>query len=228
MSASEATFWLWHFIACVADGEDLTRLVQTHGAYMGWSVPWSVVQSSRKASDWPPPYTQCQVSGNVQQRILHFAVWEILILYRQIRELQFNPDLSALDRIIHAADLGIEGQQPAQGQDSSERLDEPVCVDSDSSVASEHDYPIDDHAEFENTGRRGGLSDFPCIHLMVRRVSKVMHLINEDDTFACGRNSSRNYQALSDLQVPASSFEPCQQCLKAVTVPDEILDALAD
>ena len=208
MSASEATFWLRHFLACVAEGEDLTRY-GTHSCkptvltWIGRCPGVWFSQAERRVIGHH--LTPNGKSVETYSRESYTALFgKVLILYRQIREFEFDPDLNALQ----AADLGIEVQQPVQGQDLSERPDGPECVDSESSVASEHDFPIDDHADFTQDGPSNDLSDFPCMHLVVHRVSKVMHVINEDDTFACGRNSSRNYQALSELEVPASSFEP--------------------
>ena len=89
-----------------------------------------------------------------------------------------------------------------------------------SSVASEHDFPIDDDMHVGDVSMGNPLQSIPNSSLVVHKISKVMHVINEDDTFACGRNSSRNYQCLTDLQLPATAFEPCQQCVKTLSSRD--------
>ena len=223
MSASEATCWLRHFIDGVESDENLGAF-GTHSCkptVLTWigrcSQVWFSQAERRLIGHHLTPNAK---SVETYSRESYTAVFgKILMMYRSIRRGEFDPDCSALERIINAADVDASGHAMTGLQVGTDDNEVPLC-DSDSSVASEHDFPIDDDMHVGDVSMGNPLQAIPNSSLVVHKISKVMHVINEDDTFACGRNSSRNYRCLTDLQLPATAFEPCQQCVKTLSSRD--------
>lgn len=225
MSSSEATFWLRHFIDRCEPGEELTKY-GTHSCkptLLTWVGRCSSVffsQAERRLLGHH--LTPNAKSVATYSRESYTSIYgRVLKLYRKIRSFEYDPDRSALHRILDAADVDSEPLPKDSVPDMAEENHSVVLVGSDSSIASECDFPIHDFGDESAPAEEGhGLSDFSSDALMVHRISKVLHVINEDDTFACGRCSSRNYELLADLQVSPHLFEPCNQCLNAVRARD--------
>lgn len=139
---------------------------------------------------------------------------KVFQMFLKIRDGSFDPDLPAVDRIV------IASAQPADSDANGQCFspDPVLASDSESSAASEL-------GQIEELNFVPGLNselhafdDFPGIPasaLMVHNLSGVVHVVNEDDTFLCGRLSSRNYKCYEGLVGCNHHLEACAQCLRA-------------
>ena len=142
-------------------------------------------------------------------------------MYVQIRAGDFNPDLSAVERVVQMAvttsgDDDLASSEVVATGPVNPGADDPLVIsdsDSDSSEASDVGQALD-LAEDTGDGCIETMPDFPGLPtdgLRVHCPSGLVHVVNEDDYLLCGRPMSRNFVLLSDVSVP-SHVDSCQHC----------------
>eukprot|EP00435_Cladocopium_sp_Y103_P037957 s3425_g10.t1 len=135
-------------------------------------------------------------------------------MFRLIRTGEYDPDMSAIDRVVQLADGGETGQQV--GQPASEGVDDGS--DSDSSVASLESVHEEDSECVELDDRCISLfPSFPGVPesgLMVHGISALVHVVNEDDVLLCGRPTSRHFKDYAKV-TDRDHLAACRQCLRA-------------
>ena len=142
---------------------------------------------------------------------------KVLSMFRLIRSGEFDPDQSAIARVVQMADGPAQSQNGAPGMvDGPE--DPTVVSDSDSSVAS-LDSGHDDLDERPEPDERC-VSLFPAFpgvpeaSLFVHKISGLVHVANEDDFLICGRPTSCHFRAYAKVG-DREHLVGCRQCLKS-------------
>ena len=136
-------------------------------------------------------------------------------MYLAIRSGQFEPDATAIDRILEPP----VDDQVATVNATENPEGEAGISDSESSLASESDF--DESLDLVPTSKDAelpfrDLPGVPWCDLVVHRLSGIVHVVNEDDSFVCGRKNSANYRAYQSVANLGHHFEGCAQCSKSI------------
>ena len=227
MSASEATCWLREFWGRKFPSEDLSNYGShsCKATVLTWagrstSVVFSVPER-RLMGHHVDPSSNCVLTYSREAYISLYG--KILLMYIQIRTGDFNPDLSAVERVVQRAvmtsgDGDLASSEVAATAPVNSNVDDPQVIsdsDSDSSEASDVEQALD-LVEDTDVGCIETMPDFagvPTDGLRVHCSSGLVHVVNEDDYLLCGRPMSRNFVLLSDVSVP-DHVDSCQHCLR--------------
>ena len=223
MSASEATYWLREFLTSLADRTEASK----YGSHsckttlLTWMSRSTVIQFTpaerRLAGHHIDPGMKSVLCYSREAYTSLYA--KILSMIKLIRTNVFNPDLPAIERIVQMS----EGQH---GEQTGDAKDQGPCdygeIDSESSVASEPDMADVGHGPAAAEDVDGPelislMHDFPGVperSLLVHSISGVVHVVNEDDVFLCGRKPSVNFQPYEHGGASYEHFEGCRQCKK--------------
>ena len=128
--------------------------------------------------------------------------------------MKYNPDLSAVARVVQQADAAGENQLPGNNAGAEEQLHS----DSDSSAASIETGQGDQwdgvQAEEPCVSLFPGFPGIPETDLFVHNLSGLVHVVNEDDTMLCGRPTSVNFRLYAKV-LERDHLAGCRQCLKS-------------
>ena len=222
MSASEATCWLREFLSDEISPVDSLQ-------YGSHSCKTTVLT-------WAGRCTQVQFSP-VERRLLghhmepglksvltysrdcYTSLYSrVLMMFKLIRSGMFDPDLSALQRVVQLSDQTGDDATGDNCQPDVENLD---ASDSESSVASETGEagePSFAERAFDGQELTSLFPDFPGVpesSLMVHKLSGLVHAMNEDGFLLCGRLPSVNFKLYSSSFADRDLYEGCRQCRKA-------------
>ncbi len=236
MSASEATCWLREFLGRKFPPEDLSNYGShsCKATVLTWAGrSTSVVFSMPERRLMGHHVDPSSKSVLTYSREAYTSLYgKILLMYVQIRAGDFNPDLSAVERVVQRAVMtsgegDLAPSEVVATGHANPGADDPQVIsdsDSDSSEASDVEQALD---LVEDTGdgciETLPLPDFPGVPtdgLRVHCSSGLVHVVNEDDYLLCGRPMSRNFVLLSDVSVP-SHVDSCQHCLRIFRRPRE-------
>lgn len=221
MSASEATFWLREFLS---GNLDLASVFK-YGSHsckttlLTWAGRCTQVMFSpserRLLGHHMDPHMKSVLTYSREGYTSLYS--KVLGMFRLIRTGDFDPDMSAIDRIVQFPETvpadtaaGLSGAMQA-GEDVS---------DSESSVASECGEAGDESFRFMPPDQMHMTSlfpDFPGVPenmLFVHKVSGLVHAANEDDFFLCGRKPSVNFKMYGSMVGDRHLCEGCSQCKK--------------
>ena len=227
MSASEATCWLREFLGRKFPSEDLSNYGShsCKATVLTWAVrSTSVVFSMPERRLIGHHVDPSSKSVLTYSREAYTSLYgKILLMYLQIRTGDFNPDLSAVERVVQRAvmtsgDGDLASSEVTAVGPVKSNVDDPQVIsdsDSDSSEASDVEQALD-LIEDPDVGCIETLPDFPGVPtdgLRVHCSSGLVHVVNEDDYLLCGRPMSRNFALLSDVSVP-DHVDSCQHCLR--------------
>ena len=141
---------------------------------------------------------------------------KVLKMFVASRDGNFNPDLSAIERVVHMAC----GDEP-RGSEETVRTPVEINVpsDSESSVASdlEGGPALEEPTSgvVERSDAEESFHDFPNVpleSLVVHNFSGLVHVLNEDCFLVCGKRMSCNFKPLSAVDLDISMFEGCAHC----------------
>ena len=227
MSASEATCWLREFLGRkfplmnLSDyGSHSCKATVLTWAGRSTSVTFSMPERRLMGHHVDPSARSVLTYSREAYTSLY---GKILLMYFQIRTGDFNPDLSAVERVVQRASMTsgegdlVPSDGGAVGQ-STPSADDPHVIsdsDSDSSEASDVEQALDMVGDTDECCIET-LPDFPGVPtdgLRVHCSSGLVHVVNEDDYLLCGRSMSRNFVLLSDVSVP-DHVDSCQHCLR--------------
>eukprot|EP00435_Cladocopium_sp_Y103_P048014 s290_g14.t1 len=223
MSASEATYWLREYLSEFSLDSQLLRKFGSHSCkstILTWAgrclqVPFTPAER-RMLGHHLDPHMKSILTYSRESFTTLYA--RVLMMFRCIRDGSFNPDLSAIDRLVQLSE-GLPEEQTATGVDHAGTLQ--IDSDSDSSVASECGVAEDD---FGRVGREACESltslfpDFPGVpesSLLVHKTSGLVHAMNEDGFLLCGRRPSANFKGYDQVTGDRSLCEGCRQCKNA-------------
>ena len=227
MSASEATCWLREFLGRKFPLEDLSNYGShsCKATVLTWagrstSVVFSMPERRLMGHHVDPSSKSVLTYSQEAYTSLY---GKILLMYVQIRAGDFNPDLSAVGRVVQRAvmtsgDGDLASSEVVATGPVNPGADDPQVIsdsDSDSSEASDVEQALD-LVEDTGDGCIETMPDFPGVPtdgLRVHCSSGLVHVVNEDDYLLCGRPMSRNFVLLSDVSVP-SHVDSCQHCLR--------------
>ena len=217
MSSSEATFWLREFL----DGTRgfVPEMVGSHSCkttLLTWAsrcarVPFSPADRRLLGHHLDPNMKSVLCYSRENYANLYAKV---LNMFRLIRANEFEPDKSAIDRVVQLAN-----EAGATVVEQAGTTDDPgVGSDSDSSVASLESLQLDAH-ESEGVDDRCASSfpSFPGVpesSLFVHKISGLVHVSNEDDYLICGRPTSAHFRAYAKVS-ERDHLVSCSQCLKS-------------
>ena len=140
---------------------------------------------------------------------------KVLQMFRLMRDGSYNPDLPAIDRVVQLSET-VAGEPQTAGVDTS--VADACDSDSESSVASDCGVAGEECCEpglGEDMGLTSLFPDFPGVPeaaLMVHKVSKLVHAMNEDGFLVCGRRPSVNFMQYSRMTRDRDLCEGCRQC----------------
>eukprot|EP00435_Cladocopium_sp_Y103_P067226 s171_g29.t1 len=225
MSASEATYWLREFL-----GESVPAGCAFHfGSHsckttlLTWAgrcvqVQFSPVERRLLGHHLEPNMKSILTYSRESYTTLYSTV---LTMFRLMRDGAYNPDMSAIDRVVQLSDFPEHVASDQQGQADQIEADVEFISDSESSVASdcgeageEQFWPGAD----ERSVTTSLFPDFPGVpegSLYVHKVSGLVHAANEDDYLLCGRKLSLNFKPYSQMQSDRQICDGCSQCKKA-------------
>ena len=221
MSASEATYWLREFLTSLADRVEAAK----YGSHsckttlLTWIGRSTLVQFSaaerRLAGHHLDPGMKSVMCYSREAYTSLYA--KILSMVKLIRTNVFNPDLPAVERIVQ---MSKDFQEEPQIEVPNDPVADSWELDSESSIASEPDLMDlgQSEAAYADTPELISLMlDFPGARerdLLVHVISGIVHVVNEDDVFLCGRRSSINFRQYEAGDENADHYEGCRQCKK--------------
>ena len=217
MSASEATVWLREFL----EGSENFRpeMLGSHSCkttlltWAGRSVKVVFTPSERRllGHHLDPSMKSVLCYSRESYTSLYSKV---LGMFRLIRSGDYNPDQSAIDRVVQMAEeTGEVHAEPIQ-----ETEGEDIHSDSESSVASMESLRVPEEGDDERNAQC--ISLFPAFpgvpeaSMFVHRISGLVHVANEDDVLICGRPTSLHFKPFSKV-ADREHLESCRQCLKS-------------
>eukprot|EP00435_Cladocopium_sp_Y103_P049944 s2858_g15.t1 len=184
MSASEATFWLRESLGGT-EGFQPSR-VGSHSCkatLLTWcgrciKLVFSPTERRQMGHHLDPGMKSILCYSRESFTTLYA---KILVMFRLIRTGEYDPDQSAISRIVQMAETSAEPQQGVgEGEPNA-----GVMSDSDSSIASVESLHDEIWAELEPDERAVSLfPSFPGVPesaLLVHSVSALVHVVNEDD-----------------------------------------------
>ena len=218
MSASEATFWLREFL----EGAVEPGVALKFGSHSCKSTVLTWTGRCLKVAFTP---TDRRLLGHhleanmksilTYSRESYVTLYsKVLQMFRLMRENQFDPDLSAIDRVVQLSEEPL----PETSHDMAvESLHADDGSDSESSVASECGdiVPSAPCLGRDGTGLTSLFPDFPGVpeaSLVMHRVSGLIHVLNEDGFLTCGRQASANFVAYDKILGDRSLGEGCSHC----------------
>ena len=216
MSASEATSWLRDFLHGTQGF--LPEMVGSHSCkstlltWAGRSFKVSFSPSERRLlGHHLDPGMKSVLCYSRESFTSLYA--KVLSMLRLIRVGEFNPDQSALERVVQLAD-GPESDVPNSAMQDETGADS----DSDSSLASEDGMDVHDNSDVAAPEHCISLfPDFPGVPesaLFVHSHSGLVHVANEDDVLLCGRPTSVNFRPYPKV-TERTHLASCSQCLKS-------------
>lgn len=220
MSASEATAWMREFLGLTSAQASQYGSHSCKTTLLTWAGRCTQINMShverRLLGHHMDPGTKSMLCYSKESFTNLYA--RVLQMFRLIRSGEFKPDESALSRIINmsqAADL-----EPEVGH--ADEVVAPVS-DSESSIASEGSIhpdmsgqPVgDEGATPKLVTLMPGFPGVPESSLRVHKVSGLVHVVNEDDTLACGRSMSANFILYARTVGSRQHLEGCRQCIRA-------------
>eukprot|EP00435_Cladocopium_sp_Y103_P053429 s1638_g17.t1 len=221
MSASEATYWLREFLEGAAEPGAGLNNYGSHSCkrtILTWAGRCLRVQFSPMERRLLGHHLETSMRSILTYSKESYVTLysKVLQMFRLMREKQFDPDASTIDRVVQLSD----DPAPDHANDQPvETVEETHPSDSESSVASECGEAGDEMF----AGYADGLAltslfpDFPGVpesSLVVHKVSGLVHVLNEDGFLACGRQSSLNFKVYSQFR-DRSLAEGCTQCKRA-------------
>ena len=222
MSASEATFWLREFLS---GNLDQTSAFQ-YGSHsckttlLTWAGRCTQVAFSpsdrRLLGHHMDPHMKSVLTYSREGYTCLYS--KILAMFKLIRTGDFDPDMSAIDRVVQFSEHA-PGDAVAEQSGTIPAGD--AASDSESSVASECGEAGDESFRFVPPDQMPLTSlfpDFPGVPenmLFVHKVSGLVHVVNEDNFFLCGRQPSVNFKMYGSLVGDRNLCEGCTQCKKA-------------
>ena len=219
MSASEATYWLREFL-----GESLSPMdVFKYGSHsckstlLTWAGRCVKIQFSPMERRLLGHHLEPSMKSilTYSREAFTTVYSKVLQMFRLMRDGTYNPDLPAIDRVVQLSETVAEEPQTA-GVDTS--VADACDSDSESSVASDCGAAGEDCCEpglGEDMGLTSLFPDFPGVPeaaLMVHKVSKLVHAMNEDGYLVCGRRPSVNFIPYSRVTRDRDLCEGCRQC----------------
>ena len=221
MSASEATYWLREFLTSLADRAEAVKF-GSHSCkttLLTWIGRSTIVQFSaaerRLAGHHLDPGMKSVMCYSREAYTSLYA--KILSMVKLIRTNVFNPDLPAVERIVQ---MSKDFQEEPQIEVPNDPVTDGWELDSESSIASEPDLTDLGQSEAADSYVPDFISlmlDFPGARerdLLVHIMSGIVHVVNEDDVFLCGRRSSINFRQYEAGDENADHYEGCRQCKK--------------
>lgn len=217
MSASEATFWLREFLSLETVEVDL-KCYGSHSCkstILTWAgrytvSPFSDSERRLLGHHLGPNMKSVLTYSREAYTSLYSKVFQMFV---RIRDRSFDPDMPAVERVVSAPVHQDEMPVTIPSQ-----VDGAVLMsDSESSVASDVANPTDLDLVPSTNSNKHAFDEFPGVPasaLMVHNISGIVHVVNEDDSFLCGRHSSKNYTMFVELASCSHHFEACSQCLK--------------
>ena len=211
MSASEATFWLREFL----EGAVEPSMAPRFGSHSCKSTVLTWTGRCLKVAFTP---TDRRLLGHhLESYVTLYA--KVLQMFKLMRENLFDPDLSAIDRVVQLSEEPL----PETSHDTAvEPLHADGGSDSESSVASECGDAV---PSAPCQGRDGAdltslFPDFPGVpeaSLVMHRVSGLIHVLNEDGFLSCGRQASANFVSYDKVLGDRSLGEGCSHCKRKFT-----------
>lgn len=222
MSASEATYWLREFL-----GEALLPFEPFHiGSHsckttlLTWAARCIKIQFSpmerRLLGHHLEPSMKSILTYSRESYTTVYS--KVLMMFRSMRDGSYNPDMTAIERVVQLSEPSNDEQQVSAEADLFQGA---VDSDSESSVASECGIAGDEcygGGPAEDTVAISLFPDFPGVpesELLVHKVSKLVHALNEDGVLVCGRPPSLNFKPFSQMVSDRELCEGCAQCRRA-------------
>ena len=218
MSASEATIWLREFLEGSPDPFS-PESIGSHSCkttlltWAGRSVKLVFTPSERRLLGHHLDANMKSVLCYSRESFTTLYA-KVLSMFRMIRSGEFDPDQTALDRVVQMADdvdeAPLEGVQHEQAEDQ--------VSDSESSVGSLDHLPgAEQMADKPDDRLVSLLPEFPGVpeaSLLVHRISNLVHVVNEDDILSCGRPTSIHFKPYDQVS-QREHLAACRQCLRS-------------
>lgn len=243
MSASEACGWLREFL--LLDQPSLeTELYGSHSCkctLLTWDI--ASLLPNREEAAWTS-FGSSFESMLVYSRESYTSLYaRIMKLFTLIRSREFDPDQSAIDRVLQYVE-GVLPEKPVgeltsgvavePSADLPEVVLDEIESDSDSSVGSdiETNCLTISGAPSRSCLEADGFEGLPSHAFKVHCRSGLRHVLNEDGFLLCGRQLTANFKDLSEISAP-HRIDSCSQCLKAFQrqpseVQSVVMNAVAD
>ena len=222
MSASEATYWLREFL-----GESLLPFESfrfgSHSCkstLLTWAGRCVKIQFSPMERRLLGHHLEPSMKSILTySREAYTNVYsKVLMMFRSMRDGTYNPDMPAVERVVQLSDPSNDEQHAPAADDLFQG---GADSDSESSVASECGAAGEEcyGSGFADDAVAISLfPDFPGVpesELLVHKVSKLVHALNEDGFLVCGRAPSLNFKPYSQMVSERELCEGCAQCKKA-------------
>lgn len=220
MSSSEATCYMRDFLLESGVDRETLKNFGSHSCkttILTWAGRSNIVQFSaterRQLGHHMKPGTKSILTYSREAYTTLYG--KVLAMFKTIRNGSFDPDLAAVDRLVQTSnnvDGTLETEVPELAFEES---------DSDSSLGSEHDLPVERaKGEGVTSHRVKGFFGVSAESLVVHRISGVVHVANEDSFLLCGRRPSANFVSYLDCESDHPNVDCCAQCLKALKRPE--------
>eukprot|EP00435_Cladocopium_sp_Y103_P057704 s2501_g20.t1 len=223
MSASEATYWLREYISEFSVDPAFLRQFESHSCkstILTWAGRCLQVQFTpterRMLGHHLEPNMKSILTYSRESFTTLYA--RVLMMFKCIRDGSFNPDLSAIERVVQLSEsASVDPVIHNSGKSEVVECDS----DSESSVASECGFVEEDPFRAGRDRSEELISlfpDFPGVpesSLLVHKISGLVHVMNEDGFLLCGRRPSLNFKGYDQVTGDRSLYEGCRQCKNA-------------
>ena len=218
MSASEATIWLREFLEG-AKTPLQPELIGSHSCkttlltWAGRSVKLVFTPAERRLLGHHMDANMKSVLCYSRESYTSLYA-KVLSMFRMIRNGEFDPDQTAIERVVQMAD----GSEEVLQDDLVNEPEDDILSHSDSSVASLDDLHELHNADDDVDGRLVSLFPaFPGVpesSLLVHKISGLVHVVSEDDVLSCGRPTSIHFKQYSKV-ADRDHLAACSQCLRS-------------
>ena len=213
MSASEGTCWLREVLGKHMSDWD-PRSFGSHSCkttlltWAGRSVDIVFTPAERRllGHHLDPGMKSVATYARESYTTLYAKVLQMFVL---IRAGMYNPDLPALDRVLRIASCAGPAHPVLQQPDPGQAV---ANSDSESSVASDAGNGSPEDARLPGIDAFPDFPQTPIEAMVVHNLSGLVHVVNEDDHFICGRRLTGNFKCLKDCPVDIGLLEGCSQC----------------
>ena len=143
---------------------------------------------------------------------------KVLQLFRSIRDLSYDPDLSEVDRVLAIADASAQPPSPRRLAPQQVEPDEELGDSSESSASGSEEIGPALEGNRDPKGRVPFAEPVDWDAIWVHKVSGITHCLKEGSearSFFCGRFKSDRYIKFLEAGPAAEDPDFCLQCCKA-------------
>lgn len=209
MSSTEATIWLQEILELSGVNKEVAAAYTSHSCkstLLSWAAKsglFTPSQRRRLGHHMDPQDKSMLVYSRDSFADLAVATKQ---MFNKINEGKFHPDKSRVERISEQVD--------------GNRDDESSSSSSSETSESEPEPPSPStrlkHPEDEASKPPRDFDDVSPEHLMVHKLSGVVHIVEHGDFLVCGRPVTSNYVRWMDANLETEDSAPCAQCARGL------------